>query len=144
MKNRFLVLICVLFFVLSCTKDNNGKPTISIESVTTIVPLQGGFEAKLKFTQTNGKLSNGTFIAIRNRLNQIQAPPITDQPDTVLTPIPTFPDRNKGEFTYTSTWAELHQSDIENDTIVFKFAAMGTDSVSTDTVTSEKIVILHQ
>jgi len=144
MKNRYSVVFCLLALVVACSKDNQGKPSLSIESITSIVPAGGNMEAKIKFTQNNGKLSGGTFVAIRNRLNQTPLPPSEQPVDTITGPIPTFPDKNKGDMVFTLPWVFLHESDIENDTIVFKFAAIDTDNHSSDTVVSEKIVILFQ
>jgi hypothetical protein len=145
MKSKYFLVSFLLILVISCTKDSGGKPTTSIESITSIVPPQGTMVAKIKFTQNNGKLANGTFISIRNRLNQIQIPPATENIDTLVGPIPNFPDKNKGEFEFQLDWVTyLHQSDAENDTIQFKFAVVDTDGNKSDTITSPIIVILSQ
>jgi len=130
--------------MIACKKDPLTKPQISIESINTLIPVGGGLQAKLKFTQKNGKLATGIFIAIRNRLNQIPLPIGTASADTLTGPIPDFPDKNKGEFLFTLDYSYLHQSDVENDTIQFKFAVVDAGGNKSDTVTSDKVVVLFQ
>lgn len=112
--------------------------------MNTPIPVGGGLDAKLKFTQENGKLAKGTFVSIRNRLNIDQLPPGTVSADTIVGPIPDFPDKSKGEFEFTLDYNYLHQSDIENDTIQFKFAVIDSNGNSSDTITSGQIVVLFQ
>lgn len=144
MKNKFATICCLSILAIACSKDNQSKPSLTIESITQIVPPNGQMEAKIKFTQKNGKLSGGTFVAIRNRLNQIALPPNEQPADTIPGVIPAFPDKDKGDMVFTLPWVVLHENDIENDTILFKFFVIDTDNVSSDTVVSDKIVILYQ
>lgn len=145
MKSLIILIPAFLLVVVSCSKSSSSsKPKITIKSITTVVPVGGSFDAKLNFSTSGGNLSGGQFIAIRNRLNQIPLPPNTGGPDTVSVTIPSFPDQNKGEFEYHLEFSALHQSDVENDTIVFKFAAISRDKVSSDTIVSPQIVILYQ
>jgi hypothetical protein len=65
--------------------------------------------------------------------------------DTLHNMIPKFPEKVKGEFDVSFDWANyLHQSDIENDTIMFKFVAKDRGGHISDTISTEKIVILKQ
>lgn len=141
-----LIPALLLLFVVSCSKNNSSsKPQISIKSINTLIPAGGSLNAIIDFKSNSGNLGRGTFLAIRNRLNQIPLPPGTSSGDTVRGPIPDFPDQNKGEFQFNIGWAEfLHQSDAENDTIVLKFAAIDRSGKSSDTIVSPKIVILYQ
>ena len=140
-------LIPVFLFLLtigSCGKTNsNAKPVVKIKSVSASVPVGGQMVANLTFESDGGSLSQGTFVAIRNRLNQIPIPPASKKPDTLIGPIPEFPDPGKGDFQYVLSWNDVHESDAENDTIVFKFAVVTKDNKKSDTVTSPKIVVIH-
>jgi hypothetical protein len=142
MKTIYLLLFSMMIFIAACSKSNSGKPVISIESINSVIPLNGELDAKLKFTQSNGQLSNGTFTAIRNRLNQ--QPAANPSADTIVSTIPTFPNESKGEFLFTLDYSYLHESDIENDTIQFKFAVTDNAGNTSDTVTTGQIVILYQ
>jgi len=144
MKSKYFLLSFLVIAAIACKKSNQGKPVISIESINSVIPVGGGLLAKLKFTQNNGKLAKGTFIAIRNRLNQLALPPGTSSADTVITPIPDFPDKIKGEFDYSLDYNYLHQSDVENDTILFKFAVIDTEGNKSDTISTNKIVVIFQ
>jgi hypothetical protein len=131
----------MIFAVSACTKTNGSKPTISIASIDTYVPENGTMTAIINFTDPSSNMSNGFFVAIRNRLNQIPLGP-TAPNDTLSAPIPEFPNQQKGQIKFSLTWAQdLHESDAENDTIVFKFAAINQSGVSSDTILSPKIVV---
>lgn len=144
MKIRYFVIAGSLIFALSqCSKSGSGgKPTISVESITSVVPVGGTMQATIKFTQGNSQLSQGIFIAIRNRLNQDSLPPSDIGVDTVVSQIPEFPDKSQGEFQYTLDYSYLHQSDAENDTINFKFAVIDRGGNKSDTISSGTVVVL--
>lgn len=139
------VFIILLAFV-SCGKTNsNTKPTLSIKSINTHIPAGGTLDVILDFQSKSSDLSEGTFVAIRNRLNQVQLINGSSSPDTVTGPIPQFPNQQKGQFEFSLDWGNyLHQSDIENDTIVFKFAAIDKAGNSSDTIVSPQIIVAYQ
>jgi hypothetical protein len=143
---QFLIPVLSLFLAIaSCSKSNsNTKPTLSIKSINTTVPVNGTLDVVLNFQSKNSNLSEGTFVAIRNRLNQHGLTNGSASPDTVTGPIPQFPNQQKGQFEFNADWATyLHQSDTENDTIVFKFAAVDKAGNSSDTITSPKIIVIY-
>jgi uncharacterized protein YwbE len=143
MKFSRLLLPTVLIIAFAACNGNKyqTKPQITIESINSPIPVGGSMQAKLKFTQKDGKMGQGIFIAIRVRQNQHPLPPGTGSPDTLASTIPDFPDKNEGEFQYTLDYTYLHQSDEENDTIIFKFAVIDRDNNKSDTISSPKIVI---
>lgn len=141
-----ILSIAAIAGVISCSKSGGGaKPTISIKSITTTVANPDSFVVVLNFNSQSGTLGNGTFVAIRNRLN-IQ--PITggaQPPDTLTQPngIPNFPNISKGEFRYALPYSFMHESDHINDTVVFKFAAIDRNGKSSDTLVTPKIVVIN-
>jgi len=145
MKVRQFLVPVTLLAMLACSKDKyQSYPQITLETINTLVPVGGGLEAKFQFTQKPGKLSGGTFTAIRNRLNQQPLPVGTAIADTVIGPIPSFPDENQGEFDFTLDYNYLHESDTENDTIMFKFSCVDRDGNKSDTISSPTVVVLYQ
>jgi hypothetical protein len=144
MKITYLLGCLLLLSAIACNKSTQNKPEISLESITQVVPAGGEMEAKLKFTESSGKLGQGTFIAIRNRLNQQPLPIGEGSADTLVSPIPDFPDKTKGEFDFTLDYSYLHESDVENDTIMFKFAVIDRLGNKSDTISSGPVVILFQ
>ena len=148
MKVRlFLICACSVFILVmeGCKKDQyQTNPQITIESINTIIPVDGSMQATLKFTQKDGKLGQGIFTAIRVRLNQDPLPPGTEGADTLVGAIPQFPDQNQGELDFTLDYSYLHQSDTENDTIMFKFAVLDRVGNKSDTISSEHVVVLSQ
>ena len=143
--HHFVLSASIMILVAACNKSKyETKPQIHIESINTLIPVGGSMQAKLSFTQQDGKLGQGTFIAIRNRLNQLPLPPGTAGADTLVSPIPEFPDKNQGEIQFTLDYSYLHESDVENDTIMFKFAVVDRVGNKSDTINSEKIVVLYQ
>lgn len=131
-----------LFTFVSCSKSGSGsKPTIQITSVTSTVQPGENLDVKFKFNTNGGTLSNGVFVAIRIRQNQIPPQnPISG--DTVLTQIPEFSGVNKGDFEYTQPYnGYLHFDDHINDTLLFKFAVINTAGDSSDTITTQVVSI---
>jgi hypothetical protein len=147
MKFTFsLIAIATVTLIISCGKSSyTTKPQITVESITSIVPFGGNLEAKIQYTQKTGDLGDGTLIAIRNRLNV--NPPRgsgNSSPDSLTYSIPSFPNTKKGEIDFTLEYDYLNQGHLDNDTIVFKFAVIDAAGNKSDTITSNKIVILSQ
>lgn len=137
-----IILITITAAVISCSKSNNGsKPTIKIKSINTLIPQGGGLNVIFDFTSSSADLARGNFTAIRIRQNQIPLPPGSNSVDTLPWPIPDFTDVTKGQFQYQLDYNYLHQSDQENDTVIFKFSCVDRAGNKSDTVTSPKIVI---
>jgi hypothetical protein len=139
-------MIGTIAIATSCSKSNGGsKPTLKIESINTTIPVGGTLDVILDFQSKSSNLSQGTLVVIRNRLNQRPLSGGSASPDTLTGPIPQFPNVAKGQFEYKLDWGNyLHQSDAENDTIVFKFAAIDAAGISSDTIITPKIVVKYQ
>ena len=145
MKIRSFLILTLLAAAFSCNKSQyQTRPQISIESINSVIPFGGGLDAKLKFTQKNAHLGMGTFISIRNRLNQKPLAPGTGNVDTIVSVIPSFPDKNQGEFEYKLDYNSLHESDMENDTFRFKFAVIDRLGNKSDTISSSQVVVIYQ
>jgi hypothetical protein len=139
------LLITATLAIVSCSKSGSGsKPTLKLQSINTTVQVGGNLNALFSFSTSSADLSQGTFVAIRNRLNQIPLPPGTQNTDTLTGVVPQFPSVTKGQFQYSLPYSYLHESDVENDTIVFKFAVVDPAGISSDTLTTPQIVVLFQ
>jgi hypothetical protein len=128
--------------ILACSKSGNGsKPKISIESLNNPIQPDENLTVNLKFSN-GSKLSNGTFLAIRTRLNQIQ-PPNPVSGDTVTFKIPDF-SAEKGELEFIQPYqGYLHFIDHINDTLVIKFAVIDVNGISSDTIPSPQIIVIN-
>lgn len=127
--------------IWSCSKSNNGKPQLSIESINNPIQIGQDLDARLKFSKGGG-LSGGTLLVVRTRVNQ-KAPTNTVGKDTNTYIIPEFA-AEKGELEFRQPYQGfLHFDDDANDTLVFHFAVISKDGkTSSDTVASSKIVSL--
>lgn len=134
-------------FLVACDKDKfETKPQIEIDSYNTKVlppPPHPELIINLKFTDKEGDLGNGSFTYIPTRLNRRRLPAGQEYSDVTET-IPEFSDHNKGELELRLAWKDLHRSDLENDTIMFKFVVVDREGNKSDTVQSDQIVILRQ
>ena len=143
--SRFLlpgILITMTLTIWSCSKSSNGKPKISIESINSEIQPGGSLQAELKFSG-GSKLAQGTFVAIRTRINQI--PPQNDLSgtDTLRILIPEF-SADKGELEFIQPYqGYLHFDDHVNDTLIFKFLVLDANQISSDTVTAPKVVVIN-
>ena len=136
-----IVLAVTTLIVVGCSKNSSGKPKLSLASITTTVQLNDSLVATFKFS--GASVSGGTFVSIRTRLNQ--QPPQIPPVDTLPNPIPTY-QANSGEYRYAlaQNTNALSSGGPQPDTLVFQFFTLTADSVSSDTVTSPKIIILNQ
>lgn len=146
---RYLLMsgsLLALIIAIGCGKSNSkSKPKISLESVNQVVGHDDSMRALFKLSNAGG-LSNGMFVAIRNRINQVPFP-VTDSAglDTFAMTIPNF-NAGSGEMRFAlpaqgflSESGNLHM----NDTLIYQFFVLTTSNVSSDTISSPKIVILN-
>jgi hypothetical protein len=141
-----LALIVTVLVVVSCNKNNSGKPTLSLESISTPVQVNDSMRVRFKFTG-GGTISNGYLWSIRHRTNQLQA---TNQSgsDTVQFDLPSF-SANTGEIYLSLPWqGYLNETATENDSDYFQFfvqsATDSTANSTSDTVTTKQIIIIFQ
>jgi hypothetical protein len=138
-----MAFIVTILLAISCSKSNNGRPTLKLESVNTTVQVNDSMRTTFKFTD-GPAISNGTLAWIRTRLNQ--APALYPSGlDTFGYQLPSF-SGNSGEIYLSLPWnGYLSTGSPENDTLVFKFWLIdGTDSLTSDTVTTPQIIVLYQ
>lgn len=131
--------------LLACGKDEfQTVPQVKINSLSrTVLPLNGTMQIDLNFTDKEGDISEGRLVYKPVRLNkrplQNNIPPY----DTVSTPLPKFPKEVQGQIQVTFQYRDLHKSDLENDTINIRFVAYDKAGHKSDTVTTERIVVLR-
>lgn len=144
MKSRLLVLFCIFFMALGCSKDNNTTgPTIKIKTYTDQVHPDGAFNAVLTYSQNSGSLSGDSLVVLRRRYNQTQVP--DDQKrDTFITLLPVTPNATKAEFSATLNWDFIQYGiNGENDTCDFRFVLIDLNGNHSDTV-GTGLVIIYQ
>jgi hypothetical protein len=139
------LLITAAIAIVSCSKSGSGsKPSLKLLSLNTDVEAGENLNILFSFSTSSGDLSTGTFVAIRTRLNQTPLLPGEGDADTLTGVIPQFPSFTKGQFQYQLPYNYLHESDEQNDTINFKFAAVDPAGISSDTLTTPTIVVKYQ
>ena len=143
---KFIFFICTIFFLLStsCTKSSSGKPVITIQSINTVIPYNGELDAYLKFTDSKGGLSGGSFTTIIKNLNQAPISPGDSLTDSITSIIPNFPNTHTGQLEFTLPANSFHEHATQNDTVQLKFFATDAAGVGSDTVLSPVIVVLYQ
>ena len=149
---HFLVSLVLVagIIIISCGKSNSkSKPKLTLESINSIVdtlPPNDSLRALFKISNAGG-LSNGVFVAIRTRLNQTPVPSSDSAGvDTFANTIPDFNGASSGEIRFALFHDFLSQSTPinQNDTLIYKFFVLTTSNVSSDTLTSPKIIVLNQ
>jgi hypothetical protein len=126
--------------IWSCSKSNNGKPKISIASITSEIPKGGNLTVDLKFSSSN-KLD--TLKVNRIRINQ-DPPQNVPGGDSLHISIPDY-SAQKGELEFVQPYdGYLTFGDNENDTLIFQFIVVDVNKISSDTVTSPKVVVHNQ
>jgi hypothetical protein len=141
----------VLLAIWSCSKDKfEDKPNIKIKSINpTQVPLQSQMVMDLEFTDKQGDLDS--VFVFKKRLNSIQKP--LNNANYFNFKLPTFPEKPKGEIQLTFRYNEDliaavtpnnqpgAPNDKEPDTLVFNIVVKDKKGNTSDTTTTDKIVI---
>ena len=136
----------VSLIIFGCSKSGSGsKPQITLISIDkNPVNLNDSLVVHFKFSN-GGKVENGYFISIRNRINE--APPSdASGNDTLVNPIPDLEGASKGEFRYaleTNGYLSESTSIHQNDTIIMKYFVLSASGDSSNIITSPKIVVLN-
>jgi hypothetical protein len=136
-----VALIVTVLIAVSCNKTSSDKPTLSLESITTTVPVSDSMRVRFKFT--GGKaISNNNLWWIRTILNVTPAANPLSGSDTTGYQLPSF-SGNTGEIYLSLPWqGALSTGSMRNDTLYFRFyVTNAADSAITDTVITPKIII---
>lgn len=157
MKNMRYITICAgILLVLACGKDKpETKPSIKIKSVSgNIVPPSGGLQITLEFNDKEGDVNDSLFVK-KLRLNTI--PPVSGITirDSFWLMIPDFPAKSTGEIIlnldYQNHLISAAQAPADpndptkniSDTLIIRFALQDKAGNTSDTVQTEKIVIMR-
>jgi len=142
---KLLIAGFVLIVLLACNKDKfQTKPQITIKDYSSKVIEQGGtLEVRLNYTDKEGDVGQGAFYGVRMRQNtRPLASTDNNQTDTLRYNIPEMPDIDKGVLIMKLEYAFLKESLTENDTLVFKIAIKDRAGNASDTLTTDKLIIL--
>jgi hypothetical protein len=144
----FLVPVVTLLLIIAatiaaCSKSSNGKPTISLKSITN--PVQPGEQMDITFKFTNGaKLSGGNMWIERTRVNQIPTQIVVSGDTIPDAPIADFNGVQQGEIVFSGQYqGYLHFDDHINDTLVFRIVVTTTTGISSDTFTSPRVAVIN-
>ena len=144
MKVSLFVALIILILFVSCGKSYTTTPQITIQSITPIIPVNGNFTASLKFTDKQGDLGGGTFVAIRVRTNTQPFPPMDSVSSLITDTIPEFPNHSSGSIEFTLPAGSFREQVLRNDSCVMKFQVIDRAGNKSDTVTSALIVALYE
>ncbi|MEO5685087.1 MAG: hypothetical protein ABIQ88_20755 [Chitinophagaceae bacterium] len=150
---KLLIVGFVLIMLAACNKDKyQTKPQISIKSTSTsVVGVNGGITITLSFTDKEGDISDTLYLK-KIRLNKTVVPTIRD---SIKYKIPDFPDYSKGEIgvalDYQTVLSAISPPPIpgsvpsqpQPDTLLIKFWIRDKGGNVSDTVTTDKIVVLR-
>lgn len=145
MRRTFFFLAIAACF-LACGKDKfQTKPQIEIKSINgQVLPLNAVMNIHLGFTDKEGDIGQGKLVYSFLRLNKRPLPTGITYLDSIQVDIPKFPKESLGEMQLDLKYADLHKSSIENDTIRLRFVATDKAGHRSDTLTSDKLVILYR
>ena len=138
-----IFIFSLLLLLLACGKDKfETKPKLEIKDYSSKELFKGEtLKIRLNYFDKEGDLNKSPVIGIRKRLNFIPLPSSQDKADTFRNNLPDFPVNDNGEITFQLDYDRLKESQIENDTILFRFAVEDRAGNKSDTVTTDQIVI---
>ena len=143
---RFFFFLAIAACLLSCGKDKfQTKPQIEIKSINgQILPLNAVMNVYMSFTDKEGDIGQGKLVYSFLRLNRRPLPTGITYLDSIQVDIPKFPNKSLGEMQLNLKYSDLHKSSIENDTIKLRFVATDKAGHRSDTLTTDRLVILYR
>ena len=145
MKTIPVMLVASLLVVIcACSKDKfESKPRLEIKAYSTKELFSGEtLKISLNYYDKEGDINGDSAVAIISRQNQFPLPPLQDKIDVIQALLPDFPAKDKGEIFFQLSWDFLKESLTENDTLVFRFAVNDRKGNVSDTVSSDRVVIM--
>lgn len=152
MKTSIALAAIFLFTIIACSKDKfQTVPSLRVKSKNTdIVPLNGSLKVVLEFTDKEGDVTDSIWVK-KKRLNVRQVATIRD---SILMKIPTYPEKNKGEFEiilgFQSILSAQNPPNVipattpptkESDTLEVKFAVRDKAGHTSDSVSIGTIIV---
>lgn len=151
MRVTFLVVFASVLLA-ACSKGKfSTRPSLELKSISgNVVPVGSALNFRFAFTDKEGDISNLLYVR-KIRMNQRVVPTIRD---SFALAVPQFPKKIYGELNVNMEYQNYLISAInppqtgtppkpENDTLVFKFVLKDLADNKSDTITTEKIVIVR-
>ncbi len=138
----FVFSLALLF--IACGKDKfETKPKLEIKDYNTRELVKGEvLTIRINYFDKEGDLNGAPVIGILKRTNLIPLPTAQDKVDTFRNNLPNFPSKGNGEISFQLPYDFLKESQTENDTLIFRFAVEDLAGNKSDTVISDKVVII--
>ncbi|HEX8459876.1 MAG TPA: hypothetical protein VF623_00535 [Segetibacter sp.] len=144
MRTKILLPIVLVIVIIACSKNEyNTKPTLKITSTSTnVVPKQGNLSFDIQVTDKEGDIADSIFIK-KVRTNSRRTTTIRDSFGIRMPDVPDTRDAViRIDLSY-QNYLISAQNPNENDTLIFKFALKDKAKNTSDTVSSERIVIIR-
>lgn len=145
MKTKILAAVFAVGILWACKKNAyNTKPTIKIKSINTnVVEVNGSLRIQLEVSDKEGDVTNTLFMQ-KVRVNLRTTPTLRD---TLYLPIPDAPNSQDGTVDLNLSYNDYLTSAInpngQNDTLLLKFALKDKANNVSDTLTTDRIVIIR-
>ena len=138
----FVFSLALLF--IACGKDKfETEPKLEIKDYSTRELVKGEvLTIRINYFDKEGDLNGAPVIGILKRTNLIPLPIAQDKVDTFRNNLPDFPSKGNGEISFQLPYDFLKESQTENDTLIFRFAVEDLAGNKSDTVISDKVVII--
>lgn len=148
-----LYVSALLTLSIACSKDKlETTPSLKLKSVNaTTIPVGGNLIVQLDFADKEGDISDTIFVK-KVRINKIVVPTIRDSFELQ---VPPFPDRSRGIIELQLKYQNHLLSainppssggtppNLHDDTLIFKFVLRDKAKHSSDTVTTDPIIIVR-
>jgi hypothetical protein len=148
-----LYLMVLLTFSIACNKDKlETKPSLKFKSInSSTIPVGGNLIVQFDFADKEGDISDTMFVR-KIRTNRVVVPTIRD---SFVLQVPEFPDRSRGVIELILRYQNHLVSainppsdggnppNLQDDTLIFKFVLRDKAKNTSDTVTTEPIIVVR-
>lgn len=147
MSTKILVALFIMVLIYACGKETiTSKPSLQFRTVnTTVVPINGILIFEFDFSDQEGDVSDTLYVK-KIRTNRRVTQTIRD---SFALKVPDAPNKQKGILRVEMGYQNFLISGTspgtpENDSLLFKFVLKDQANNTSDTLTSEPIVIIRQ
>jgi len=138
-----IAILSLVVLIVACGKDKfQTKPRIEVKDLSSKeIPKNGVLILRINYFDKEGDIGEGHYYLFRKRTNKI--PANAEKPDILNYTLPKFTNKDQGEIRIELGEVDFLSEDTRaNDTMYFRIAVTDRAGNTSDTLTTDEIVVI--